>query len=196
MSKLYEKMVAESNRIGWPEAFVEDLTFHDREMVEAMQPGEEAIWIVRENGTFLERMYQGICPEGVEYYAPQPVRCEFYHLKNHRVPEVRKVAAAEAVRLIRRPPTPTADGWLYQPVLDGMAFWVVGWLPVFTDVALLRHALDISLYKATRKGFSPDSVQWRAGKVEKRLTSVYDLKRNVQWGHPQPVFALDEALVA
>lgn len=52
---IYDLLVAESKRLGWPTIFRTDLTMHDRQMLRQRDPlqGGEFVWVVREHGTHL-----------------------------------------------------------------------------------------------------------------------------------------------
>ncbi len=48
----YQVLMAESKRVGWPEAYREDLTVYDRLSLQTEKP-EEFGWVLRRNGTHL-----------------------------------------------------------------------------------------------------------------------------------------------
>jgi len=85
-SSMYDLLVAEAQRLGWPRLFQTDLTVHDRRLLSQRNPlqGGEFVWVVREHGThlyFLEPAASRRVSDwelGLMRYHQQHERCHWY----------------------------------------------------------------------------------------------------------------------
>jgi len=59
---VYDQIAAEAARVGWPEAFQTDLTFHDRRALEGGDAPRTFVWVLRREGTHILRPEDGGSP--------------------------------------------------------------------------------------------------------------------------------------
>ena len=71
MKTVYEKMIEEARRIGWPVYYQSDVTERDRARIEQARPGTSFLWLVMSGGTYIARLDRCIEIAGALYWLRQ-----------------------------------------------------------------------------------------------------------------------------
>lgn len=99
----FETLVAESEKVGWPEHYTDDLHKHDRRFLAERQPAE-FVWVLRQCGTFTVLGWDDVAESIMKTFTDETARFYLWrgYLKRDRFLQVDRERAIKALKKMEK----------------------------------------------------------------------------------------------